>query len=168
MQNIDLLGLNTKISIDNTPTCGQDGCVFQALNKIVSEGVDPVAGNAAKDSLIGSVQASLTATGNDIIRLIGAFVIILIVAIFIPILIILIAFIWIYTPTCISYWAAVSFTILAIIIFAVVGLVMSIWVLSFLAQQIAVIRTSIVDYIDSQDFLAALNEAACTYLNFKP
>lgn len=141
-----------------------DTCVPIAIRSIVFGGVNSTASNAAIESLRADVNTSLAAVEASAITTIETSVILLAVNIYIPIFLVLIIIIWVLCAVnVISGAAAIVLTILLIIVAVIFIFLIRASISSYLAQQLTVIRKALADYILSENFIVALNTAACVY-----
>ena len=154
------------VTISPVP-CGRDGCVFPLITRIILSGgaIDPTAANTALQSLSTDVTNSLSAVQATTIATVENSMIILAINIYVPIFLILIIIIWIlYAVGIIGGLTAIVITILLIVVAVVFIFLLRASVSAYLNQQLTVITAAISDYIMSNNFLSALNSAACVYL----
>ncbi|CAK7995081.1 Hypothetical protein POVR1_LOCUS599 [uncultured virus] len=146
--------------------CGTASCIPTTIQIIARDRgvINQTASDAALESLRNDVNRSLAAVEASAITTIDNSIFLLAVNIYIPIFLILIIVIWVLCAAgLIGATAAIVLTILLIIIAVIFIFLIRASISSYLTQQLDVIRQALTDYVLSEDFINALNSAACVY-----
>lgn len=146
--------------------CGTGTCVPTTIQIIARDGgrVNQTASNAAIESLRDDINRSLAAVEEVTIKTIDNSVVLLAINIYIPIFLVLIIIIWVLCAiNLLSTTATVVITVLLIIIAVIFIFLIRASISSYLTQQLNAIRGALTDYFISEDFINALNRAACVY-----
>lgn len=146
--------------------CGAAGCVSATIEILLRDSfvINQEASNAAVESLRENVNNALTALEATTIDTIRNSVILVAINIYIPIFLILIIIVWVLCAAgVIGSIVAIVLTILLIIIGVIFIFLIRSSISSYLAQQLDVITDALSDYIISDNFISALNTAACVY-----